>query len=334
MGQLDGGGRAGRCIERTPAHPSEVTREVSSEVSSTAGPNLALTFDVDGFTNWIGSLGALSPGPLSRGEFEWVGLGRVLALLEKYQARATFFVPGSTAITFPGPIREIRDAGHEIAHHGWVHEPVSRLTAEQERSVLRQGLEALEQVTGVRPVGYRAPGWDASPITVELLVDNGFEYDSSLMGNDYVPYWCRVGDRASLVNGFSWGRPVHLVELPVAWHLDDHPYFEHIEAPGVSNMGLRPPSAVLEIWADEFDYLRDRVGDGLMVLTLHPQVIGRGHRLSMLQRFLDHVTGGADARFTTCVDYARAWSRGKEPSLPAGALDPAQPGGAPIGEPG
>jgi len=290
-----------------------------SDKRSIAGPHLALTFDVDGFSNWIGSLGATSPGPLSRGEFEQVGLSRVLALLGEYRIGATFFVPGSTAVSFPGPVSAIVEAGHEISHHGWVHEPLGRLTAVQERSVLVRGIEELERVTGVRPLGYRAPGFDMSSRTVALLLEHGFEYDSSLMGNDHTPYWCRVGDLATAEHGFTWGRPVRLVEMPVAWHLDDHPYFEHIEAPGVSNMGLRPPSSVLEIWTAEFDYLCDSVKDGLMVLTLHPQVIGRGHRLAMLRRFLDHVAGRHDARFTTCLDYARAWRDGQEPRLPTGA---------------
>jgi peptidoglycan-N-acetylglucosamine deacetylase len=298
---------------------------MTSDGQLVAGPNLALTFDVDGFSNWIGSLGAVSPGPLSRGEFEHIGLGRVLALLDEYCVRATFFIPGSTAVSFPDAVRAIANAGHEIAHHGWVHEPLTRLTTDRERAVLVRGRDELERVTGVRAVGYRSPGWDMNPTTVELLLEHGFEYDSSLMGADHTPYWCRVGDRASPEDGFSWGRPTRLVEMPVAWHLDDHPFFEHIEAPGVFNMGLRPPSSVLEIWTGEFDYMADSLGSGVMVLTLHPQVIGRGHRLAMLRRFLDHVVGRGDARFTTCLQYARAWREGREPSLPSGATDTKRP---------
>ena len=281
-----------------------------------SGPHVALTFDVDGFTNWIGSLGATTPGPLSRGEFEHVGLRRVLALLDGYGIHGTFFVPGSTAVTFPGAIRAIHDAGHEIAHHGWVHEPVTRLTPAREREVLLRGLDALERIAGARPTGYRAPGWDSSPHTMGFLLEQGFEYDSSLMGNDFEPYWCRVGDRASQEDGFAWGTPIPLVEMPIAWHLDDHPYFEHIEFGGVYNMGLQPPSAVLEVWLSEFDYLCDEVGDGVLVLTLHPQVIGRGSRLRMLRSLLEAMASRPNVTFTTCADYARAWRAGREPRLP------------------
>ena len=187
-------------------------RHVASFVG---GPSVALRFDVDGFTNWIGSLGALSPGPLSRGEFEHVGLPRVLALLREYRASATFFVPGSTAVTFPHAVGAIVAEGHEIGHHGWVHEPLGRLSPEQEQNVLMRGLAALDRVLGVRPLGYRSPSWDNSRATVRLLLEQGFEYDSSLMGNDVEPYWCRVDDFASQDEGFRWGTPVPLVELPV-----------------------------------------------------------------------------------------------------------------------
>ena len=113
-------------------------------------------------------------------------------------------------------------------NHGWVHENPAMLTPEQERHVLERGLETLDRIAGVRPVGYRSPGWDNSQATVSLLLEYGFEYESSLMGSDYTPYWCRVGDEFSTTEEYRWGRPVDLVEVPVAWHFDDFPPFEHV----------------------------------------------------------------------------------------------------------
>ena len=91
----------------------------------------------------------------------------------------------------------IKAAGHEIGHHGWVHENPLTLTPEQEREVMEKGLDALDKIVKVRPIGYRSPAWDNSPVTVPLLLEYGFEYESSLMGSDYEPYWCRVGDEFS-----------------------------------------------------------------------------------------------------------------------------------------
>jgi peptidoglycan/xylan/chitin deacetylase (PgdA/CDA1 family) len=277
---------------------------------------VALTFDYDGMSNWIGSSGAKSPGMISRGEFGPIGLRRILALLDQRSIKSTFFVPGHTARAYPSTVQAIHAAGHEIGHHGWVHENPVTLSPEREREVMRKGLDALREVAGVTPVGYRSPGWDNSPATVPLLVEHGFEYESSLMGSDFEPYWCRVGDQFSPTEEFRWGQPVNLVELPVAWHLDDFIQFEFVATPTAILNAARSTTMSWEIWKAEFDYLYQRVGTGLMTVTMHPQVIGRGHRMVFLEQFIDYVAGHSGARFTRLVDYQREWRAGRTPSLP------------------
>ncbi len=274
---------------------------------------VALTFDFDAYSTWIGSHNATSPSMLSRGEFGPVGVRRILPLLERFGIKATFFVPGHTALAFPSAVCAIRDGGHEIGHHGWVHENPVLLSPDEERHVLLRGLEALEQVAGVRPTGYRSPAWDNSSATVPLLLEHGFEYESSMMGHDYEPYWCRVGDAWSKTEAFEFGTPVDLVELPVAWHLDDFPHFEFMAG---ALPGGRAPSSVLETWIAEFDYLHDRVGEGVLVVTMHPQIIGRGSRMLMLEQFIAHVASRPNAGFTSCIDYVSHWRQGRTPSLP------------------
>ena len=78
-------------------------------------------------------------------------------------------------------------AGHEIAHHGYLHEAMAGLTAEQEAAILDRGSRRLEQVAGARPTGYRAPMWELNWHSPKLLRDRGFLYDSSLMDADH-PY--------------------------------------------------------------------------------------------------------------------------------------------------
>jgi peptidoglycan/xylan/chitin deacetylase (PgdA/CDA1 family) len=276
---------------------------------------VALTFDFDGFTNWLWSLDARTPGPLSRGEYDRVGARRTLALLREYGIRATFFTPGANAMVFPKIVEAIVAEGHELAHHGWAHEHPAQIPRDEERRALERGLEALERVGGTRPTGYRSPGVDNSAFTVELLVEHGFEYDSSLSGSDYEPYWCRVGDVWSKDEPYQFGRPVRLVELPFSHNLNDFTYLMPVMAPA-HLAGNTSPSTVLEIWKGDFDYLHDRIGAGLLVLTMHPQVIGRGHRLEMLRAFLEHVRSRPNAVFTVCRDFSRDWAAGKEPSLP------------------
>jgi peptidoglycan/xylan/chitin deacetylase (PgdA/CDA1 family) len=277
--------------------------------------SVALTFDFDAMSGWIAN-GATSPSLISRGEFGAIGVQRILRLLESLEIPATFFVPGHTAAAFPRVLTSILEAGHEVGHHGWVHENPTRVGRDRERWAIEQGLAALERHGPLRPEGYRSPAWDNSPHTVGLLLEYGFAYESSLMAGDFEPYWCRVGDRWTTNGPYEFGAPVDLVELPVAWHLDDVPHFEYIATPGLSSPGLHSPSSVVEVWTSEFDYLYHHVGRGILTLTMHPEVIGRGHRMTMLARVLDHMRSHSDVTFTSCAPYVRDWRRGRRPRLP------------------
>jgi peptidoglycan/xylan/chitin deacetylase (PgdA/CDA1 family) len=260
-----------------------------------------LTFDFDALSLWLGSMNARSPTAVSRGEFGVVGVERILRVLDRYGIPATFFVPGHTAETYSAVTRDIAAAGHEIGHHGYLHEnPLGLETREREREVLARGLASLDRIAGVRPIGYRSPTWDNSPHTVELLVEKGFEYESSLMGHDFKPYWCRVGDEHDPVGPYRFGPEIDLVELPVSWVLDDFPHFEYLRVGDRVYPGLSAPSKVEEIWRAEFDYMVREVSDGVFTLTMHPQVIGRGHRVLMLECLLDHMRSEIDVVFSLC----------------------------------
>ena len=260
---------------------------------------VCLSFDFDAISLWVGPMGATSPSMISRGEFGVVGVERILRLLGQRGIPATFFVPGHTAETYPDAVRAIVAAGHELGHHGYLHENPVALSPAAERAVLVRGLEVLERVGGTRPVGYRSPSWDNSPHTVDLLVEHGFRYESSLMGHDFQPYWCRTGDVIQPDGPYLFGRTVDLVELPVSWLLDDFPHFEYVRLQNRVSPGLSAASKVEEIWREEFAYLYREVPGGVFTLTMHPQVIGRGHRMLMLERLVDHFAGHAGVRFAT-----------------------------------
>jgi peptidoglycan/xylan/chitin deacetylase (PgdA/CDA1 family) len=274
-----------------------------------------LTFDVDAWSGWVGPLQARSPSALSRGEFSAVGVARLIRLLDRHGIPATFFVPGHTARHLPRVVMSIAERGDEIGHHGWSHDnPAGQSADEEERNLVR-GSEELERLLGQRPVGYRSPGWDLSIDSVELLVRHGFLYDSSMMANDYEPYWCRSGTRWDAAGALDPGRPEPLVELPVAWHRDDVPLFEYQFTTQLLIQGGAAPSAVEEIWRGDLDYLIDHHGSGIIVYTMHPEVIGHGHRLLMLDRLIRHCVERG-ARFARCCDVAADWRSGRTPSLP------------------
>ena len=264
---------------------------------------VCLTFDFDAMSLWVRSSSA---SMVSRGEFGAVAIDRILRLLSRAEIASTFFVPGHTALAFPDLVRRIRDDGHEIGHHGWVHENPASLEPDAERFVLERGLEALDDVTGVRPSGYRAPAWDMSRHSIDLLLEYGFDYDSSFMADDFSPYYLRRGDRWSPDGPYVFGEPSPLVEVPVSWGLDDYPPFEYV--PG-RNPGLSAPSAVQEIWQGDFDWALAHCRGGVFTLTLHPQVIGRGHRMLMLKRLVDHMRAADGVRFETVRSYAVRWRK-------------------------
>lgn len=248
-----------------------------------------------------------TPGPISRGEYgARVGLRRVLAVLDRHGVPATFFVPGHTAETYPAAVRDIVAAGHEVGVHGYCHERQSSLSPEQEAKLLLRAVAALEANGAGRPVGFRSPAWDLTVHTVELLLDNGFLYDSSLMADDFQPYWCRVGDVPSVDGPFRFGQQVPLVEMPVAWELDDFPYFQFVSHPYYN--GTAHPDHAYAIWAAEFDYMVRETPNGVFTLTNHPEIIGRGPRVEMLGRLIAHMRAAPGAQFLRMSDAARRWA--------------------------
>ena len=217
------------------------------------------------------------------------GVPRLLRILDRTAIKATFFVPGYTAERWPDAIRSIRDAGHEIAHHGYLHESVASLSPEAEERVLIRGLAALDAAVGVRPSGWRAPMWEASWSSAGLLERNGFRYDSSLMDSDR-PYLLAVGESGSLV------------ELPIHWSLDDwEPY---VYLPELSGSGaIASPVDVVARWALELDELVAE--GGLFVLTNHPFVSGRPSRAAGLEALIRRAQAIDGLWIATCDEVAR-----------------------------
>jgi peptidoglycan/xylan/chitin deacetylase (PgdA/CDA1 family) len=272
-------------------------------VTTAPPPTVCLSFDFDQMSSRI-FRGEATPTPLSRGEYgARVGMPRILELLAREQIPATFFVPGHSADTFPHLVEQAVTAGHELGHHGWLHEVPATLDEAQERAVIERGIASLKRISGMAPAGYRSPSWDLSPNSIRLLREYGFRYDSSLMADDYRLYWCRDGDVPHKDRAFEFGPETDLVEMPISWLLDDFPLFEYDQR---TRTGMAPASRVQEIWQDEFDYMTEHVPAGVFTLTMHPQVIGRGHRMMMLERLIRHMRAQG-ATFRRMGDVAEEW---------------------------
>lgn len=269
---------------------------------------VCLTFDFDAISGWI-ARGMATPSPISRGEFgPDVAVPRILDLLDRYGIATTWYVPGHTLESYPEPCRRVFGAGHEIGHHGWSHRSPVGLSREEEEGELRRANECIRALTGSYARGYRSPGWDLSPHSVELLIKHEFVYDSSMMGNDYAPYRVRHGDVIELEKPAVFGSRTKLIEMPISWSLDDFPYFEFIRTPDWIMQGGMNAGAVLENWIGDFAYMRDHVDWGILTYTFHPFVIGRGHRMRVLEQLICSLRDGG-AEFMRVDDAAAEYAR-------------------------
>lgn len=248
-----------------------------------------LSFDVDNETIWLRN-NDTNVGGLSQGEYgSRVALGRILKLLDENEIPASFFGPAVSFSLAPQMIEMIQAPGrHEIGVHGWIHERNATLPREDEERLLRQAVQRMTELIGKRPIGYRAPSWNFSDNTLDLLLEMGFLYDSSLMADDR-PYEIVAN-----------GEPTGFVELPVDWILDD--------APLMNPLGDRyeSPRDVLEVYKDEFDVAYE---EGTMfLLTMHPHYIGHRSRIVVLRELIEHINKKSDVWFGTHEQAVR-WVR-------------------------
>lgn len=245
-----------------------------------------LSFDVDNETIWLRN-GDTSIGGLSQGQYgARVGLGRILRLLDEHDIGASFFGPAISFSLAPEMIEAIQASGrHEIGVHGWIHERNALLPRADEERLLRMAVQRMTELIGQRPVGYRAPSWNFSDNTLELLMELGFLYDSSLMADDR-PY-------EIVADGESTG----FVELPVDWILDD--------APLMNPLGDRysNPREVLQVYKDEFDIAYEE--RTVFLLTMHPHYIGHRSRIVALRELIEYIKTKPGVWFGTHEDAVR-----------------------------
>lgn len=220
------------------------------------------------------------------------GMPRILAMLERLGISATFFVPGRTAELHPRLVESLLKAGHEVGHHGYMHLRSDKVSADIQAEEIDRGLDALSRAGAHSVVGYRSPAWELTPETFSLLVDRGFQYDSSCMGDDR-PYIEQCGGR-------------QLTELPVHWSLDDYPYYGwSIDSRG----SVGDPDLVYRNWVAAFDCAR---AEGrTIVYTIHPEFSGRAMRMATLEAILTHIASVGHVWFARLDRIAEALRAGQ-----------------------
>lgn len=261
---------------------------------------LFIGFDVDAETAWMGNRPENGDRlvTVSHGGYDArVGIAKILELMDELALKATFFVPGWTALAHTAQCRAIVAAGHEIGHHGYLHRCPRREDFAEAKSEIDRGLAALEQALGVRPVGYRAPSGENFPELLAYLTEVGIRYSSSFR-DDVRPYRHVLAD----------GRPGP-VEIPVNFAFDD---WNHGMTSRVDSRSIFGREQVLSLWIDEFE--ATHAWGGCTTLVLHPQVSGRPMRWFLLRDFLRHVKAKGDVWIATGAEieaHFRACEAGK-----------------------
>jgi len=193
------------------------------------------------------------------------GIWNLLDLLDKYEVKATCFVPGYEATTRPWLLETLLERGHEVGLHGFYHEVSADITDERFLETNEKAIELFKKFTGMMPQGYRSPSWEMTPESLRILKRLGVVYDSSLSGYDH-PYE---------IEG--------LVEMPIQWGLDDAMYFRFFGG-GVDRWLLRGTREATREWVDLGNAICDR--GGVCISTMHPYLSGRSTRLDMPEAML------------------------------------------------
>lgn len=200
-----------------------------------------------------------------------IGMNRVLSVLDKYDIKGTFYIPGYIAGLYRELTQTIVKEDHAVGLHGYLHESLDHLTEKEEEEILVKSKEIIDNVIGYEPKIYRSPSWELNRWTPDLLYRNGVLSDSSLM-DDEVPYELSTDDGS-------------IIEVPIQWILDDAEYWMHTRANRMKS--ITDPDTVFKIWSREFDGYYE--SGGCFVLTLHPFISGRSVYMETLERFIQYM---------------------------------------------
>jgi peptidoglycan/xylan/chitin deacetylase (PgdA/CDA1 family) len=220
--------------------------------------------------------------PLGRHPSVTEGLPRVLSALAEVQLRGTFFVEGLNAELYPDALRTIAAAGHEVAYHGWRHEPWSSLRPVDESELLERGVGALDQL-GLRPIGFRPPGGVLAPTSARALGELGFAYCSP------------AGEGVGVCDG--------LAVLPFRWTvLDAFHYLPAFAPRRRAALGAPDVLSPAALRATLTRALEDAVGEGsFLALLFHPFLADTAERLAAMQDVMADVRELVDSGAVWCA---------------------------------
>ncbi len=220
--------------------------------------------------------------------YDRISVKRIVDMFDHFGIKQTFFFPAWCMEQYGELVDYILKSGHEIAHHGYIHEsPNVQASLKDEHHWLQRGIEVIERMTGKRPSGWRAPVYNFSEHSADLLAQEGFLYDASLMGDD-VPY-------------ILHSKSGEVIELPSHWGLDDWPQYTYLPEMN-ARMPTKSPDAAMEVFWAEFE-ANHKYG-GLWVSVWHPSVSGRLARCDRIASMIEAMMKKGDVWFATMEEIA------------------------------
>ena len=224
--------------------------------------------------------------PITMGRYgPTVAIPRILETYRRLGLKQSFFIPAWTMERYPAAVEAVLEAGHEIGHHGFIHEDPSESSDAEQRYWFEKALDVHVRMTGRKPRGYRAPVYNATQTTIDLLIEHGFVYNSSLMADD-IPY------RMKTPKG-------ELYEAPPHWGSDDWPPFAHYTEIGYM-MPVKAPAEGLAASFEEFEAQYE--AGGFWMGIWHPFLTGRLARWRVVERWLEDVLLNKAVWFATLED--------------------------------
>jgi peptidoglycan-N-acetylglucosamine deacetylase len=226
--------------------------------------------------------------PISMGQYgPKVAIPRILETYRRLGLKQSFFAPGWCIEQYPDAMEAILKDGHEIGHHGYLHEDPVKQTDTDQRYWFERAIESHQTVIGQTPKGYRAPVYNLTQEVVDLLIEKQFSYESSLMADD-VPYVLKT-------------QAGELIEIPVHWGNDDWPVFAHYEEIGYL-MPVASPSNGLQGFKEEFEAQYE--AGGFWMGIWHPFLTGRLARWKQVELWLENILERGDVWFAPLHEIA------------------------------
>ena len=239
-----------------------------------------------------------------------VGVWRIIKLFEKFEFKFTLYAVGKAIEMSPDVARRTEAGGSEVASHAYRWIDYEKMGVEEEKAMIKKGIESLRQVTGKAPVGWyygrlsarsKALVWD---VYHEMGLDLCWQSDCY---SDDLPYWIDVPAERKLRDEGKVDKCEGMLMVPYSYDCNDFKFH--------TPTGWGGSDDFLRHLMNAFDTLYEEGRDGtpkMMTVGLHCRIIGKPGRFAELKRFCEYVASKEGVWVATREQIARHW-RGKRP---------------------